>query len=202
MNKAAEPLQIILLTAHKGVDLHAATALQVMRDRLEGGSLLCGLFRCQWHSFSADRVAGGVDSLLATGRYYNPNKHHYGVFQLADRTDPWYAGGNDLPDVWPGTPVASDLALDGRLYGNLLGGPPAAGQSVVDVASLVREQQGPVVSGVLWRLALETAPGAAAELAASLAVARRRKEGLLVNPHLEDWLMGTPQDGLRTKETG
>jgi len=173
-----------------------------MRDRLEGGSQLSGLFRCQWHSFAADRVAGEVDSLLATGRYFNPNKHHYGVFQLADRTDPWYAGGNDLPGAWPGTPVAGDLAVDEQLYGNLLGGPPGEDQSAVDVASLVREQPGPIVSGVLWRLALEAAPGAAAELAVTLAVARRRKEGLLVNPHLEDWLMGAPQAGLRMKETG
>ena len=43
--------QTTLLTSHKGVDLHAATAQLVMKDRLKGGHLLEGLFRCEIHTF-------------------------------------------------------------------------------------------------------------------------------------------------------
>ena len=185
-----------LLTAHKGVDLHAATALQVMRERLDGGSYLVGLFRCRWHTFADPGVTGGVAALLATGRYYNPNKHHYGVFARERTEDAWFLGTDHvLPGSWPGRVQDSDLETDGGLFDRLLGGPAGDGQVAVDVATLVRGQDSPVTSGVLWRLVLTAAAEEAVAVATRLAVARRRKEGLLLNPHLEDWLTGPVRPG-------
>ncbi|MBE0567898.1 MAG: hypothetical protein IH621_18230, partial [Krumholzibacteria bacterium] len=57
----------------------------------------------------------------------------------------------------------------------------------VDVAAWSREQAGPVTSGVLWRLVLAVPPAEAAALGDTLAVARERKRGLLINPHMEAW---------------
>ncbi len=189
-------MEITLLTAHKGVDLHAATALQVMRERLDGGTRLVGLFRCRWHTFADQEVAGGVAALLATGRYYNPNKHHYGVFAREPEATAWFrAADHALPGSWPGRVRDSDLEPGPDPYDRLLGGPAGPGLVAVDVATLVRGQDSPVTSGVLWRLVLKAAASEAAAVATRLAVARRRKEGLLLNPHLEDWLAGPARPG-------
>ncbi|MFO7608176.1 MAG: hypothetical protein R6X35_03095 [Candidatus Krumholzibacteriia bacterium] len=187
--------RITLLTAHKGVDLHAATAVRVMRERLEGGDRLVALHRCELHTFVAgdgDAGAGaGIARLLDNGRYYNPNKHHYGHF-AADGAEPWTdAAGGLLPAAWPGEAAGTDLAAlagDGAaLYARLLGGPLPADRTAVDVAAWPREQDGPVTSGVLWRLVLDAPRAAAAALGDTLAVARGRKRGLLINPHMEAW---------------
>ena len=82
--------QTTLLTSHKGVDLHAASALLVMKDRLEGGHRLVNLLRCELHTFWDDSMVGGMEKVLNTGRYYNPNKHHFGHFTNEDASDPWF----------------------------------------------------------------------------------------------------------------
>jgi len=46
-----------------------------------------------------------------------------------------------------------------------------------------------VVSGTLWRLVIRGAGEPALDVARRLAVARGGREGLLVNPHLECWLL-------------
>lgn len=180
-----------LLTAHKGVDLHAATAVRVMRDRLEGGDRLAALHRCELHVFAGEPAGVSLARLLDTGRFYNPNKHHYGHFEL-DGGGPWTEAGA-LPAAWPGEARGSDLAALGgggaALYARLLGGAVPAGCTAVDVAAWPREQDGPVTSGVLWRLVLRAPADEAAALGEVLAVARERKRGLLVNPHMESWRM-------------
>lgn len=188
-------LQTTLLTSHKGVDLHAASALLVMKDRLEGGDILVNLLRCELHTFWDQPTGVDVQRLLNTGRYFNPNKHHYGVFSAANGQSPWFdcpdCRGRALPTDWPGSVTETDLtgAENGpELYHTLLGGSPDQGHSAVDVISFELGQRGPVLSGVLWRLVLATDPGRAQEIGLNLAVARGRKQGLLVNPHMEAWL--------------
>jgi len=187
--------QTTLLTSHKGVDLHAATALLVMKDRLEGGRLLEGLFRCEMHTYWGHGGDMSIDRLLDIGRFFNPNKHHHGHFELADGGRSWLDGaplGNILDPRWPGSMVATDLDFPAGdpagLYDLLLGGAPAAGLSAVDVVSYPRGQEGPVLSGVLWRLVIKAEAGQALEVGRKLAVASRRLEGLLANPHMESWL--------------
>jgi hypothetical protein len=192
---AASTSQTTLLTSHKGVDLHAATALLVMKERLAGGDLLEGLHRCEMHTYWADAGDLSVDRLLDSGRFFNPNKHHYGHFELADGGDTWFAGvgpDNQLPAAWPGAVRGTDLDIltdqRSRLYDRLLGGAPPEGRSAVDVVSFARGQEAPVLSGVLWRLLIRAEPAAALAVGRKLAVARKRLEGLLVNPHMESWL--------------
>ncbi len=189
--------QTTLLTSHKGVDLHASSALLVMKERLEGGHRLVNLFRSEMHTFWGDSVPGGIEKLLDTGRYYNPNKHHYGYFIREDAGPQWFTcddcRGRLLGEGWPGSPAGSDLELfedDSFSLGNiLLGGRPAEGITPVDVIAFPLGQDGPVLSGVLWRLLISGDPDTAVEIGHNLAVARGRKQGLLINPHMEAWLL-------------
>lgn len=188
-------LQTTLLTSHKGVDLHAASALLVMKDRLEGGDRLVNLLRCEMHTFWDHPEGIDVARLLDTGRYFNPNKHHYGVFTTEAGDGPWFdctdCRGRTLAAGWPGRLAGTDLVgLDDpkALYNTLLGGDPGAGLSAVDVVSFELGQSGPVLSGVLWRMVLEGEADESAAIGMNLAVARGRKQGLLINPHMEAWL--------------
>jgi len=189
--------QTTLLTSHKGVDLHAATASLVMKDRLAGGESLVGLFRCEVHAFWGEPAGMSIERLLDTGRYFNPNKHYFGHFESGDGGEPWFActdcRGRELGADWPGVARGTDLtglADDGTaLYHGLLGGRAPAGYTAVDVVAFGLGQDGPVLSGVLWRLVIQGDAKTAAPLADQLAVARSRKEGLLVNPHMEGWLI-------------
>jgi len=182
----------LLVTAHKGVDLHAATARRVMQGRLLGGEKLADLRRCEFHAFG-DAAGGGprLAELLATGRYFNPNKHRYGHFTLAEPVA-WTDGdGQAFPAGWPGGADAAARASAREALGELLGGPAPAGRTAIDVAAWARGQDGPVVSGTLWRLVITGAGEPALETARLLAVARGGREGLLVNPHMECWLLAT-----------
>ena len=189
--------QTTVLTSHKGVDLHAASALLVMKDRLEGGDRLVNLFRSEMHTFWDEKFPQGVEKLLNTGRYYNPNKHHYGHFNNDEAGTDWFAcddcRGRLVEKNWPGNLMGTDL--DGAdhdtagLYNILLGGSANEEHTAVDVISFPLGQDGPVLSGVLWRLIISGDPATAIEVGHNLAVARGRKQGLLINPHMEAWLL-------------
>ncbi len=185
--------QTTLLTSHKGVDLHAATALRVMCERLDSGELLKGLFRCELHTFPTEEPGLSMERLLESGRYFNPNKHHFGHFEGS--LQPGFfdssVSGKDrvLAAEWPGPVEDTDLVVPKEiLYDALLGGAAPPDCCAVDLASFAIGQDGPLVSGVLWRLILNTEPSLAAEHGEGLAVARGRKQGLLINPHMEAWL--------------
>jgi len=186
--------QTTLLTSHKGVDLHAASALLVMKERLAGGELLANLFRCELHTFWGEAAGWDAARLLATGRYFNPNKHHYGVFCGPAEGPSWLVdatAGRVLPAAWPGAVHETDLEPlrhdSTGLYGALLGGPVADGCTPIDIVGFPFGQTGPVLSGVLWRLVVRADGDDAAALGEKLAVARQRKQGLLINPHMECW---------------
>jgi len=183
--------QTTLLTSHKGVDLHAATAVKVMQRRLEGGDALRALYRCEMHTFWGDGDGRRVPDLLEIGRFYNPNKHHYGHFETDQGGPAWLnggtVGGGELAPIWPGKAMAGDL--DGEdLAQQLLGGPVPAGQVAVDIVAFPLGEPGPILTGVLWRLVLDDDGRDPGRLADRLAITRSGDQGLLVNPHLHGWL--------------
>lgn len=189
-----------LLTSHKGVDLHAATARRVMQDRLTHGERLADLRRCEFHVFGGAVPAGAapaptLDALLATGRFHNPNKHRFGHFELASGFA-WDEGrGGSLPDGWPGRPLAGDQKpAPAALLDELLGGRAPDGFIAVDVAAWTRGQAGGIVSGTLWRLLIRGSGPEAVAAGRSLALARGGRDGLLVNPHMECWLMAAGRE--------
>lgn len=187
-------VQTTLLTSHKGVDLHAATAVRVMQRRLADGDALRALHRCELHTFWGEGDGRTVAELLDVGRYFNPNKHHHGHFATAVPAAAWtdaaLAGGAELPADWPGEAVGGDLPAEGvALDDALLGGPVPTGLVAVDLVTLPLGDTAAVRSGVLWRLVLASEGRDPARLAERLAVVRRGDQGLLVNPHLHGWLV-------------
>jgi hypothetical protein len=193
-----------LLVRHRGVDLHAATAWRVLRERVDGASGLLALARAECYMiWSGEETSASVESLLEHERVFNPNKHVHGRCRLESGGEPWYRHESDcrgakLPPGWPGEVHGTDLPEAGSpLLDRLLRIAPRAGTVTVDVCAFPLGEAGPVLRGILWRLQLvvESAGGSAANgvapvaLAERLAVARRRSEGLLVNPHLECWLL-------------
>jgi hypothetical protein len=191
---SATTTQTTLLVRHKGVDLHAATAVRVMQRRLEGGEALRALHRCELHTFWNDGDGRTVADLLEIGRFFNPNKHHYGHFGWSGDGDAWsdgaITGGTELDIGWPGEALASDLDIPaGGLYEALLGGPAPAGCVAVDLVALPLGEAGAVRSGTLWRLVVADEGRDPARLADRLAIARSGVQGLLVNPHLHGWLL-------------
>ncbi len=193
---------LTLLTVHKGVDLHAATAERVLRERLEGGSRLVALRRAELHLLwgADDRpdLAARGRALLESGRHYNPNKHRYGIFELAAAGDPWPAAprrGDPLPAGWPGEPLLCDRGPVGPdLLDRLLGGEPPEGTAAVDVCAYPLGEAEEPLAAVLWRLVLNGEPASAAAAADLLAVARGGGRGLLVNPHMQGWLLAPRPD--------
>ncbi len=191
-------IQVTLMTCHKGVDLHAATAGLVMRERLGGGRRLLALARAEFRTFGdpdGRGEAAGVAALLATGRCYNPNKHYFGHFRMAALGRPWRELGSEcrggpLSPQWPGEAVATDLGEpDEGLRDRLLGGEPPADAAVFDVCAFPLGEAGPVLEGVVWRLVIAAGEAEPRELVDRLVVARSAREGLLVNPHLQGWLV-------------
>lgn len=185
--------QTTLLTSHKGVDLHAATAVRVMQRRLEGGDALQALYRCEMHTFWGEGDGRRVSDLLEVGRFFNPNKHHYGHFELSSQGAPWFGdmavGGLDLDLAWPGPALSGDLEpLPTDLANRLLGGAIPDGCLAVDMATFPLGEEGPILTGVLWRLVLTDDGRDPHRLADRLAVTRSGDQGLLINPHLHGWL--------------
>ncbi len=88
---------------------------------------------------------------------------------------------------------APDNAANDYLIANMeaVGGVVPDDCTPFDVVSFPYGEAGPVVSGVLWRLVLRAEAGEAAEIGEKLAVARHRKQGLLINPHMESWFAVT-----------
>lgn len=198
MNSPTNETQTTLLTSHKGVDLHAASALLVMKDRLEGGDLLVSLFRCELHTFWGAPAGWDARRMMDTGRFFNPNKHHFGVFSGSGEGPDWGAeqnAGQHLAAAWPGDVQDTDLEVVGedsaQLYEALLGGRVPDGCQPFDIVSFPYGQAGPVISGVLWRLIIRGDAAVAADTGKKLAVASHRKQGLLVNPHMENWFAAT-----------
>ncbi len=186
--------QTVLLTSHKGVDLHAATASRVMTDRLEGGDKLVALHRCECFTWWEDEANIAMADVLEVGRYFNPNKHSYGHFELEDGQQAWHrlaeCAGRQLPSAWPGTMVGSDLTIAGdELFDHLLGGPVPENKIAVDIFTFPLGEERSLLSGVLWRLILTPDGSEPTEQTDHLVRARGIREGLLVNPHMQGWLI-------------
>lgn len=175
-------MQTVELTVELKIpDVTALTASNALRRRLGYQDTLIRLGRADYYRLELDvddeRTALELATRLAeqTNLFVNPNKHRYSVSAGSSRPSEASEDGlwtvNILvtdPDSGAGGGILS--ALRGRLgYGN----------EVVDV-----------VAGNLWVLALKADSREEAEqIAEKLAVTVSRDQGLLLNPHFQQYQM-------------
>ena len=167
--------EVALLVRLKIPDVTALTAANALRRSL-GYTQLKSLLRADYYRLRLNVDTPAAALALAhelaekTNLFVNPNKH---VFEVL--TDPRAVAGGDghvarvlVTDPHDGSAEGMLAALQGRLgYGDRVQG---------------------VTRGVLWTLTLDCASADEAKaLAAAMAETRSLEEGLLVNPHFQEF---------------
>ena len=169
-----------LLVSLKIPDVTALTAASAIRRRLGYEEALKELRRSDYYSLDLNADDLAAARLLAqeladkTNLFVNPNKHSYAI------CSPQEHNGGPVPqdDLWRVEVLVTDAegaqapeieqALTGRLgYAEQV----AAGRR-----------------GILWTMVLAAdSAEEARSIAESITVTTARDEGLLVNPHFQDW---------------
>ncbi len=206
----------VFLVRGRGVDLVAMTALHALRETMGLADEVQALHRDDLVSIEG-AVSGTAeewaDSLTARQHWFNPNKHRYALYEAAMGAHAAAEGSTAWPEPWLRRRVASDRpelaarppAVDALAEWLELSGPQglyAVPLLVYDRETGVRPLAGrspqPGVThlrGVLWTLVLAgDDAGAVSRRAEDIALTRHRRQGLLVNPHMEGWAwVGAPR---------
>jgi hypothetical protein len=172
---------IELIVSLRVPDVVASTAFHALKERLDFGDTLHDLRRHDFHRFSMedvddDRAEKLTRALIEkTTTFVNPNKHSYSI-RLDDRC---LIPRKPDPEVPDGVRKVAVLIT-----------PIENGDEDNSIEFLRRKLDEPAVvsvsSGVLWDLFIKADSDADAErIALDIAVARRRTEGLLLNPHYQ-----------------
>jgi len=175
----------------KTVDLVRETAWSALTEKLGWGAVLDDLRRSVlWRFDIADGDEAAVCAALEaelerTSAFYNPNKERRRLL-----------AGGALPE---GEPLAAADALDpppapgARLWRALVWITDEGGEQTALRRRTARRLPGlsGLRAGTLWELALRADTAAMARgLATGLALTRRRRQGLLLNPHYQEgWLL-------------
>ncbi len=166
---------LALLVKHRVEDLIARTAEETIRRRLEGGERLERLDREEFWEFDF-RAGEGFEEKLrrftaGAELFVNPNKHHYRISEEGIFTG--FTGRGWLLRVTGRDDIEGEVAKHTliRQYGC--------------------EELQDVRYGVLWVIRLKDDEGGEGdgELAERMAITRSREDGLLVNPHFQEWKM-------------
>jgi phosphoribosylformylglycinamidine (FGAM) synthase PurS component len=172
-------ISVELVVSLKIPDVTALTAGNAIRRRLGYEDALKALDRADYYCLELDvedrEAAEALVSEVAeeTNLFVNPNKHVYEVRFPEDRTGvsedgEWLVSVLvTSPDDSSGEGIAS--ALNGRLG--------------------YREVQS-VVTGVLWTMRIAAdSEDAAREIAEAITVTRSQSQGILMNPHFQEYEM-------------
>ena len=167
--------KIALLVSLKIPDVTALTARNALQRRMGYAGTLKDLRREDFYSLEIEGDEASALALVTklaeeTNYFVNPNKHAFTVCPWGD----WPAEkGNGLQTV------------------RLLVTDPADTWGAGTAAALRERTGGQVQSaerGIMWTLSLASdSPAAARQLAEEIAVTRRIDQGLLVNPHFQEW---------------
>jgi len=187
----------VFVVRHRTVDLIAMSALRALRVELGMGDRLASLARDDAFALSGEAGSVTREACLAQAHWFNPNKHHHGWFGAEADLPAALAGTGDWPAGWIGGLRATDrpdlLDRDDATWEDWVAADPGR---AVTLATWDREQ--PVVAAPwseavrvarvqLWTLGLDPGAGDPFDLARRCAVTTGRREGLLVNPHMEGW---------------
>jgi hypothetical protein len=156
--------------------LVAVTAFGTLTRGLNYGGVLTGIERSDLWSVTAapgevDLAALGDQLVNRTSVFVNPNKHRCRVW--SEGSDAATMSGDAWILVWDSEETEGRRAL-AELRG----------------AGFDRKVEA-ISKATLWRLSLaESAKGRELALAEEMAVAVRREQGLLANPHIHRWSCG------------
>jgi hypothetical protein len=203
---------LAFLVRGRSVDLVAMTALHALRDTLGLGDEVISLARDEMVVIEGVDLRSASEwtaGFTHQQHWFNPNKHRFAAFEVSEGA---LARARSEASAWPHPWVRALIETDrpdlvalqqaGRLADPLaawLGAPAGPGHFAVPLAVWDRESAvdalpagswpDPACSrlrAVLWTLTLkaDSATSAAAR-AEQLAVTRARRQGLLLNPHME-----------------
>lgn len=184
----------------KVVDLVAETAWMTLTGKLEFGSDLCGLLHYSYWGMYAEGKDNGVilnevDRVVRMdSAFTNQNKHLYRL-AIKEPVGEFTSDRGDLP-LEKDFPVR-DKGID-----------PAVDRNIFSIDCLVRERDGErekgftdrlntrlrgisvsgLKTGEIWRILIRAAAKKdALEIVERMAVTRSRREGLLLNPHYQQF---------------
>ncbi len=171
-------ITVELVVGLKIPDVTALTAGNAIRRRLGYEDVLSALDRADYYSIDFDvedrATAEELASEMAeeTNLFVNPNKH---VFELRN---PENRGAN--------------ANVDGEWLVNVLVTSPddSSGEGIASALQgrLGYEQVASVETGVLWSMRIiADSEEAAREVAESITVTRSQSQGILMNPHFQDY---------------
>ena len=202
------------LVRGRGVDLVAMTALHALRDTLGLGDEVAGLTRDELvviEGVEREDAPRWTAGFVAQQHWFNPNKHRYAAMEV--EAGAWARVRGDAqqwPQPWVRALLESDRPDLAALreaqgaddpFGAWLDAPAGPGHFAVALAVWQRESAidalpagdwpEPACSrlrAVLWTITLKSgSASSAASRAEQLAVTRARRQGLLLNPHMEDF---------------
>ncbi len=171
-------ITVELVVGLKIPDVTALTAANAIRRRLGYADVLEVLERADYYRLALDVTDREAAEALVremaerTNLFVNPNKHTYDVRFPEDRTG-----------------VGAE---DGRFVVNVLVTSPDDGTGA-DIAALLHSHHGypqveSVETGVLWTMHLVAESEARArEIAEDIAVTRSQGQGILMNPHFQEY---------------
>ncbi len=175
-------MQTVELTVELKIpDVTALTAASALRRRLGYEAVLVELRRSDYYRLSlatdSEQEALQIAEDLAenTNLFVNPNKHRY--------------------EVAAGVHNAAAATADGACAVNVLVTDPQSGSGDAILGALqgrlgYRDQVSEVVAGNLWTVVLKADSREQAEaIAKEIAVTESRGEGLLLNPHYQEYEM-------------
>lgn len=202
---------LAFLVRGRSVDVVAMTAIHALRDTLGFGDEVAGLTRDDFvlvEGVDAAAAEAWQRGFTSQQHWFNPNKHRFAALEVAEGGLRCAREGGDWPDPWARRLVDTDrpdlVARRARgevddVLGAWIGAEPRAGHYAVPLAVWDREAgidalprgawpdpTRPRLRGVLWTLTLKSEDAARASARTEeLAVARARRQGLLLNPHME-----------------
>ena len=169
-----------LLVSLKIPDVTALTAASAIRRRLGYDEVLKELRRSDYYSLDLNADDLAACRLLAqeladkTNLFVNPNKHSYEICSPQEHN-----GGPALVDgLWRVEVLVTDA--EGAQA-------PEIEQALTDRLGYA-DKVAAVRQGILWTMLLAAdSADEARRIAESITVTTARDEGLLVNPHFQDW---------------
>lgn len=184
----------------KVIDLVSQTAWMTLTEKLDFDGVLCGMVRYSYWGMEADGSTGdgiisGIDRVIRLdSAFTNQNKHFYRLgLSMEKGSEPEKVTGDlklggDYPIMEEGEGAGGGKLYACDLLVTELGSDRGAGYAARLNARLDDVKVSGVVSGEVWRMIVRAGSEDEAKIKVEdMAVTRSRREGLLLNPHYQQY---------------